>query len=287
MPAYETPDPIHVIVELALGDLRVRASDRTDTVVRLQPKNPGSTIDRDAAAGARVEFAGGTLGVKTFTPGLIDSLFGRIGTVDVLVELPAGSSVDAVIHGLLRCEGRLGDCRLESGYGDIAADETGRLCARAGYGDIAVGRISGKADLDAGYGTIHAGSIAGPAVIKNTSGETAVDLVEDDLRVNTASGGITIGRALSNVTVKTANGHVRVDEVVSGVVQLETANGSIDVGVRQGSATWLDIDSTYGAVRMEMDPRTLTQAEDAVEVRARTGYGDIHIHRSTKELPHG
>ena len=39
LPAFATPDPIAVSIELSVGDVRVVASDRADTVVQVRPSD--------------------------------------------------------------------------------------------------------------------------------------------------------------------------------------------------------------------------------------------------------
>src|SRR5437764_958604 len=40
MPTFDTPEPISVTVEFGVGDLRIVASDRTDTMVEVRPSDP-------------------------------------------------------------------------------------------------------------------------------------------------------------------------------------------------------------------------------------------------------
>ena len=64
MPTYDTPEPISVSLELGVGDIRITASDRTDTVVDVRPSDPASEADVTAAEQTRVEFADGRLSIK-------------------------------------------------------------------------------------------------------------------------------------------------------------------------------------------------------------------------------
>ena len=43
MPTFDTPEPISVTVELTLGDVRISAAERTDTVVAVEPSAPPTT----------------------------------------------------------------------------------------------------------------------------------------------------------------------------------------------------------------------------------------------------
>ena len=65
MPAFDTPGPIAATVAVASAQVRVTASDRTDTVVLVEPIDKASQSDIKVASKAKVDFAGGQLSVKT------------------------------------------------------------------------------------------------------------------------------------------------------------------------------------------------------------------------------
>ena len=64
MTTFDTPDPISVDVELGVGDLRIEASDRTETTVEVRPSDPDNKADVTAAEQTHVEYANGHLLVK-------------------------------------------------------------------------------------------------------------------------------------------------------------------------------------------------------------------------------
>ncbi len=118
-------------------------------------------------------------------------------------------------------------------------------------------------------------------MIKDGNGDTRDGEVTGDRRVTAANGDVVVDRAGASVVVKTANGSVRVGEVVRGSVVLETALGELEVGIRQGNAAWLDASSGCGRVRTSLDAADSPEpADSTVEVRARTSFGDVLIHRS-------
>jgi len=56
--------------------------------------------------------------------------------------------------------------------------------------------------------------------------------------------------------------------------------GSGPVGA-EGTAAWLELNTGFGHVRNQLENATRPEeAEQTVEVRGRTSYGDITIHRS-------
>jgi hypothetical protein len=64
-------------------------------------------------------------------------------------------------------------------------------------------------------------------------------------------------------------------------VSAETASGALKIGVREGTAAWIDAATKFGRVR-----NNLTSADDpepsaeTVQVHARTKFGDVLIARS-------
>ena len=125
------------------------------------------------------------------------------------------------------------------------------------------------------------GLLDGPAVLKNSHGSTVVGASTGDLRVRGANGDIEIRRAESSVTATTAHGILRVGEAVRGSVRLETHYGAIEVGIREGTAAWLDVSSGAGQVRNAL-PSSAAPEEgaDTVQVRARTRFGNVDIIRA-------
>ncbi len=281
MPAFDTPGPITASVELSAGDLHVVASDRPDTVVHVRPADSTEARDARAAEQTRVELASGTLTVRgPRQPGL--GLFGKVGAVDVLIELPAGSDLEAKLGvGAARCTGALGGCRLRSGAGDLQVEQAESLSLKTGMGLLTAETVTGEARLTTGSGKLRVRSVAGPAVLENGNGETWIGHAGSDLRISSANGDIAADHTAASITANTANGDIRVRELVRGSATLRSAAGRIEIGIRPGTAARLDVHTQFGKVRNEM---TATDGpagtDEQAEVRARTAFGDILIHRS-------
>ncbi len=147
-------EPISVAIELAVGDVRVSASDRTDTVVHVRPADESHEPDVRAAEQTRVEYAAGRLLVAAPKP-RGRSLFGKPGSIDVAIELPAGSQLHADTGAAgFHVTGRLGECRVKTGVGDLDFGETGILGLNTGAGTITVDRVAGPAEVSTGAGAI-------------------------------------------------------------------------------------------------------------------------------------
>ena len=284
MPIYETPEPISVTVDLGVGNVRMTAGGRTDTVVEVRPSNESKTADLKAAEETRVEFGSGRLLIKTPKDWRRYSLFSSGGSVDVTIEMPSGSEVHGSVEmGGVEGQGELGACELSTGMGSIRLDRTGPLSASTGFGEVVVGRIAGDADISTGSGEVRIGAVDGTVVIRNSNGYTKLGDVAGDLRVKAANGSIHVDHAGDSVTAKSANGSIRVGDVVRGTIVLETAAGDLEVGIHQGSAAWLDVSTRHGNVRNSLDvTEGPDQSDTTVEVRARTPYGDIVISRSPR-----
>lgn len=279
MPSFDTPEPISATAHVDAGSIRFTAGDRLDTVVEVRPRDPKRDQDVRSADQTEVTYANGVLTVRTPKQRY---LVGRTGTVDVTVELPTGSRVDMTgAWAQVLGEGRLGEVRVKTSSGDVRLDTTGPLQLTASHGAITVDRIEGMAEITTSSGRLRVGTVDGPAVLKNSHGTTTVGAATGDLRVSGANGDIDIARAEGSVVATTAHGTLRVAEVARGTVQLETSYGAIEVGIREGTAAWLDVSSGFGQVRNTLTAsETPEKTEDTVEVRARTRYGNIDVRRA-------
>lgn len=283
MKSFDTPRPTPVTVEIAVGSVHLIASDRVDTTVTVNPTDRSRRDDIEAAEKTTVDLINGGILVKgPKSRGRLNLIGpGRAGSVDVTVELPSGSAFrgDAGM-GDFRADGRLGDTHIRSGAGDVRVDHTASADVVTGAGRLSLNRADGPVRvITAGEMTL--GAVDGHLELKNQSGKTWVGEVTGSVRVKSANGDVTIDQADGSVVVKTANGDIQVGEVGGGPVFLETAAGGIDIGVRNGVAAWLDARTGFGRVLNLMgEVAGPDSAEGTVEIRARTSFGDISIHRS-------
>ena len=281
MPTFDTPEPIVANLEPVVGNVRIIASDRTDTVVEVRPSDETDASDVKAAKQTVVEYAGGTLSVKAPKMHPLD-FSKKTRSIEVTVELPAGSRVQGSTGlGDLHGTGRLGACTYKSGIGHLQLDHTGELHLHTATGNVVVEQVTGNAEISTSSGRVHVGAVTGTGVVKNSNGATTIGAAGSSVRVRAANGDITVERAEDAVDAKTANGAVRVLDAVRGTLTLETAMGEIEIGIREGSAAWLEVKTRFGRVSNSMSATAAPDAAaDKVEVRANTSFGDIIIHRS-------
>lgn len=190
---FDTPDPITAILDIASGRIRLVAADRADTTVSVRPADPGKGRDVKAAEKTDIEFADGVLRIRTAEPK--NQLLGPTGNLDVTVELPAGSRIQARTGS---CElsgvGRLGDVVFEGAYRHIKVEEAASLRLSAVDGDVEVGWLGGPAQISTARGAIRIDEVAQGAV-----------------ELSTQMGDITVGAAAgAAATLDAGTGHGRV-----------------------------------------------------------------------------
>lgn len=287
MPVFATPEPVTVVVTLQAADVSVVASDRADTVVTGLAADGGS----DDPAAADIALAGGRLTVTAPTRArsrrgpwlldLVDRLRGPTGQV-VTIEVPTGSHLQVESsYGSVHADGTLGTCRIRLGYGDVRLDRTGSVEVRSRHGDVVVDHVEGHAEITVSSGDVSVRSVDGTATIDNNHSDIDIGEITGALRLSGAHGEMVVGRAGSDVHARTSYGSVRIGETESGVVDLSSTHGELDVGVAAGTAAWLEISSSTGSVRNLLTTRTGPDGFDrTVEVRARSRDGDVVVRRA-------
>jgi DUF4097 and DUF4098 domain-containing protein YvlB len=245
--------------------------------VQVQPTDESQEQDKRMAEQTKVEHTSSGLLIKAPRQRAL-GLFGKPGSIDVTIDLPAGSSLrgDSSVAAF-HATGRLGECRIKTSTGDIELEETGPLDVQTGAGAVSATRITGDTEVTTGTGRIRLGEIDGSAVIKNSNGDSQIEAVAGDLRMSASNGDLTVGHAGGNVSANTAAGEVRIGEVSSGTVGAKTAFGEIEIGVRAGTVAELDLYTNFGNVHNHMNLVLPEPEDDVVAVRARTSYGDIVI----------
>jgi hypothetical protein len=277
MPTFTAPSPVPVVVDLPVGHLHVVAGEREDVVVTVLPSDPSKPREVRAAEEVRVQQTGGTVSItgprwKQFLPF-------NAGTPTITVELPAGSDLSGTASSLY-VEGRLGTVDMHVNAGDARVDEAGRLDLKVGAGSVAVGRVTEGIALKVSAGSVRLTELVGEGSVRASNGTTTVGTVVGSLDVAGAHSDIVVSRVRGSLTAKASYAAVRVDRLDSGSVDLTTSYGSIEVGVPEGTAAWLDVASEHGTVRNQLRPTEGPVDEDATaEIHASTGYGDIIVRR--------
>jgi DUF4097 and DUF4098 domain-containing protein YvlB len=287
---FSTPSAIAVTLDLYVADVRFAVSDRADTIVEVRPSDPGKAADVKAAENTRVEYdePTRTLSITSRKPRsrFVNFSGKRPESIDLLIQLPADSDVRGEADlGDFQSDGPLGAVTLKTDLGAVHLAETGPLNLRAGVGAITVEGVTGPAEVHCGSGDIRIGTIDGTADISSSNGKVRVGAVTGPATVKGSNGSVTVDRALSGTTAASANGEVRIGEVVRGMVSATSKNGSVEVGVREGSAAFLQLNTHVGRVYNELasaDAPQPGEQADTVEVHASTKLGDVTIRRAPR-----
>ena len=175
-------------------------------------------------------------------------LFGSRGDWRVVVTAPDGAQAEVQVASA--------DVEARGRFGDVSVDSAS--------GDVSVGRVDGRFEVN------------------TASGDVDVDFVGGDARVNSASGDVTVGEAEHDVRVRTASGDVALRSVLRGRVDVQSASGDVQVGIRQGSSVYIDASSMSGDMSSEMEVSDTPPESGApsVDFRARTMSGDVTVRRA-------
>ncbi|MFJ3822291.1 DUF4097 family beta strand repeat-containing protein [Streptomyces nodosus] len=174
MQKFDTPAPISAVLDIPAGRVQFIAADRADTTVEVLPADPSRSRDTKAAEQTTVAYADGVLRITASAPG--SRSFGPSGSLEVTVQLPAGSRIEARAAATeLRGVGRLGDVAFEGAYRQIKIDEAASVRLTAVDGDVEVGRLGGPADISTARGDIRiTEAVRGSVVLRTQSGDIAV-----------------------------------------------------------------------------------------------------------------
>ena len=262
MPTFQTPQPITAKVEISAGSVRLVATDREDTVVEVRPRDESRGHDVKAAEHVRVDFNNGTLAVSSNRGFSLP----RRGAVIVDVSLPEGSRLEAsVASAQIRAEGRYVDCTLASASGDVSVES-----------------VTGNIKADTASGAVNVDAVKGNAAIATASGDVTIGDLDGGVKFRAASGSLTVGSLQGKVNAQTASGDVDVKTAVKGSVSVQTGSGEVVVGVAEGTAAQLDLQTHSGEVRNSLTPSDgPADGDETLLVHARTGSGDVAVQRAT------
>ncbi|MGW6703897.1 DUF4097 family beta strand repeat-containing protein [Streptomyces sp. NPDC054956] len=174
MQKFDTPAPISTVLDIPAGRVRFIAADQADTVVDVRPADASKGRDVKAAEQIEVAYADGVLRIEA--PEAKSQVFGSSGSVEVTVQLPAGSRIDAkAASAEFSGVGRLGYVAFECAQGSVELDEAASASLTLAAGDVSVVRLGGPAQISVQKGDIRiAEAVQGTVVLRTESGEISV-----------------------------------------------------------------------------------------------------------------
>ncbi|MEV7542687.1 DUF4097 family beta strand repeat-containing protein [Streptomyces sp. NPDC089915] len=174
MQKFATTAPVSAVLDIPAGRIQLIAADRSDATVEVRPANPARSRDLKAAEQITVEFHEGVL--RVVAAPAKNRLLGHSGAVEVTVQLPAGSRVEAKAAAAdLRGVGRLGDVVFDGAQAQVKLDETASARLTLQAGDVALGRVGGPAEISTQKGDIAiAEAVRGTVVLSTQYGAISV-----------------------------------------------------------------------------------------------------------------
>lgn len=205
-----TPAPISAVLNIPAGRIQVIAADRTDTTVEIRPANPSKSRDTKTAEQTEITYTDGIL--RIHTPGPDNQVLGPAGSVEITIQLPTGSHIEAKTAAAeLRGVGRLGDITFDGAYRHTKIDEAAGVRFSATDSDIEIGRLTGPAQITTARGAIR-----------------ITEAVTGTLELRTQSGDITVGAATG----------------ISAALDASTGYGRINNTLKNDGTTALNIRAT-------------------------------------------
>ncbi|MFE4850082.1 DUF4097 family beta strand repeat-containing protein [Streptomyces sp. NPDC056689] len=179
MQKFDTPTPITTTLNIPAGRIQFIAADRPDTTVEILPADKSKSRDVKAAEQVTATYSDGHLRIEAATAK--NRILGNSGSVEVTVQLPAGSHVQAkAASAELRGVGRLGDITFEGAEASVKLDETASARLTLQAGDILVGRLTGPAQISTQKGDLN--------IAEATSGTVELRTESGDITIGAASG---------------------------------------------------------------------------------------------------
>lgn len=175
MQKFNTPAAVSAVLDIPAGRIRIIAADRVDTTVEILPADASKSRDVKAAEQMEVAYGDGILRIEA--PAAKNRVLGKnSGSVEVTLQLPAGSRVEAKAAGAeFRGVGRLGDVAFEGAQGSVKLDEAASARLTLLAGDIEVGRLGGSGEISTQKGDIHiVEAVHGAVVLRTEQGELSV-----------------------------------------------------------------------------------------------------------------
>jgi Putative adhesin len=197
MQKFDTPAPIAAVLDVPAGHLRFIAAHRSDTTVEVLPANSSNRRDVKAAEQTTVVYGDGVLRIETQSAK--SRLLGQSGAVEVTVQLPVGSRVEAKSAAAeLRGVGRLGDVAFEGQQATVKVDEAANARLTTLAGDITIGRLTGNGEISTQKGDLRVDeAVRGKVTLRTEQG----DILLTAARGVSASldAGTTLGRILNSL----------------------------------------------------------------------------------------
>lgn len=256
--SYPTPNPLRLEIRVPSGAIEVHAEDgRRTTDLRIEgerdPDDVHVSFEPDGAGRDRVRIEHRSGPIR------------RRRDLRIKALVPAGTEVEAETERAdLVGRGRFGAVAFRSGSGDLNVDHVDAdVAAASASGDLVVGTAGGDVVAHGASGDVIVGTVGGALVARSVSGDVAAHSV----------GG--------SATVTTVSGDVRIGTLGRSRTALRAVSGDIEAGIPRGVAVFLDLSSTSGDVRSDLDNAEPPPGGPDLELVAASVSGDVRVRRAS------
>ncbi len=261
---FPAADPVDISIDSWGSGSIVVAGEPTSTIaVEVVPSHRSADV-ADLLAQVQVAFDDGQLSIRGPRLGA----FRRKQGLDLTIKVPQGSS----------CAAKTVSADLTA-VGDLSA-----LTMRTASGDLSAAAVAGDVTVHSASGDVLLETAGGDMTINTASGDIRARRIDGSAQINTASGDVVVGYCAGSLAARTASGDVRLDAVAAGEIELASASGDMTVAVVPGIGVYLDLASTTGDIRSDLDASDEDGGQDAAsaaaQISCRTLSGDIRIRRA-------
>lgn len=217
MQKFETPGPVCVVLDIPAGSIRLNATDRTDTIVEIQPTDSSKKRDTKTATQTGIDYRDGVLHITTPDA---NRVLGNSGSLQITIDLPAGSRIQAKAAAAeLHTTGPLADIAFEGGHRTVHLDHATSAHLKVHTGEITINHLTGPAHIRNGKGDI-----------------TITEATTGTLELHTATGNLTVAAAPgTSATLDADTTHGRITNTLRNTdgptaaltIKATTAHGNI------------------------------------------------------------
>lgn len=237
------------------GEAGVRAG--LDTERLRAPREPIA----EAVRQTRIDLTGNRLAVRTPSTSPLRSI-----PLTVRVTAPESSGVT-----------------IRTSSGEVAVSgRAGRISVQSGSGTVSVERAEDRAAVRSGAGQLRLGEMVGGVQARSGNGDIEVGELTAESTVASGSGDVWLGAVRADVLVRSGSGDVTVSDAASGRVELISGSGEVQAAIRRGSLAEVDLTSSTGSVRSDLDVTEQEPEQQALlRIFGRSGTGDVVITTAT------
>ena len=204
--------PIELSVHIPVGDVTVRATERTDVLI--SHDTPGTFGDLgDDESELMIEARNNRIEVRANS---------RAGTG--WAGIAGDVDLDAVVGQITRAFRRGGH------WSSAKAGKARVAVGRHAWSDITIEvpqAITGRVQIHSASGDVRIEGVTGEIALNSMSGDVRAVRTSGDLALQTASGDLVVEGATGRLTAQTASGDVHVTSAQIEGFHLQTANGDI------------------------------------------------------------